>query len=125
MSDSEVIAAIRACHLKANIGWIEDMGRRPKHQNGRPIVIHWDQAWVDPGGTIFGHGPYLHVPITNYWSEDEETVHRVYAPARLQRRLAKRWCRRAAGAEKVAGGPRAHVGGTHDQSALPDTGRVE
>jgi hypothetical protein len=31
----------------------------------------------------------LHVPIRNYWATNERTVHRVYPPARLRRRLAK------------------------------------
>jgi hypothetical protein len=87
-----VIAAIRRNHLKADIGWIEDQGEHPVHpSNDCPIVIHWSRAWVDPGGTIFGDGPYLHVPIEGYWGHSgkaEETVHRVYPPARLRRRLA-------------------------------------
>lgn len=82
MTDADVIAAIRAKHLKANIGWCE---------RKRNITIHWNRAWVDKGGTIFGDGPYLHVPITNYWGTQEETVHRVYPPARLRRRLARLW----------------------------------
>lgn len=89
MTHAEVIAAIRRDHLKANIGWIEAMVPPPKHRNGNPIHVHWDRAWVDEGGTVFGAGPYLHVPIMNYWSTDEETVHRVYPPARLRRRLRK------------------------------------
>jgi hypothetical protein len=92
MSEKQVIAAIRANHLKANIGWINDKGRRPRHSsNGYPIRIHWKRAWLDPGGTVFGDGPYLHVPIKGYWGEPGETVHRVYPPARLRRQLAKRW----------------------------------
>jgi hypothetical protein len=87
VTDAEVITAIRAQHLKANIGWIEAQGRRPKHPgNGHAIILHWDRAWVDCGGTIFGEGPYLHVPITNYWASNEETVHRVYPPARRHER---------------------------------------
>ena len=80
MTEQEVIALIRANHLKANIGWCE---------RKRSVTLHWDRAWVDMGGTIFGDGPYLHVPITNYWGTGEETVHRVYPPARLRRRLQK------------------------------------
>ena len=91
MTDADVIAAIRANHLKANIGWIEDMGANPTHSTGAPIVLHWDRAWLDPGGTIFGSGPYVKLPITGYWGTHEETTHRVYPPARLQRRLAKHW----------------------------------
>jgi len=92
MSEADIIAAIRKCHLKANIGWIEAMGRRPRHpQTRKPITIQWDRAWVDVGGTVFGPGPYLHVPITGYWGGTEETEHRVYPPARLRRRLAQWW----------------------------------
>jgi hypothetical protein len=90
MSDAEIVAAIRAHHLKANIGWVESLGRDPVHSGGMPITIHWDRAWVDKGGTVFGEGPYLHVPITGYWGDNEETVHRVYPPARLRRKLARR-----------------------------------
>lgn len=103
MTDKQVIAAIRATHLKANIGWIEDQGRRPKHSwNGQPIRIHWPRAWLDPGGTVFGDGPYLHVPITGYWGEPDETVHRVYPPARLRRQLAKRWKSKAEAQDRRA-----------------------
>ena len=84
MKDAEVIAAIRRCHLKANIGHIE---------RKRGVTLRWDMAWVDPGGTIFGPGPYVKLPITNYWGGGESTVHRVYAPARLRRKLASAWTR--------------------------------
>jgi hypothetical protein len=77
MSAQEIIAAIRQTHLKANIRHFE---------NHPDAVIHWDRAWVDPGGTIFGPGPYLKVPIT--W-DGEDIVQRVYAPARLRRRLQR------------------------------------
>ena len=80
MNDEDVIAAIRANHLKANIGWFE--------QGTECAVIHWERATVDPGGTIFGLGPYLKVPVT--WN-GETIPRRVYAPARLRRRLAKLW----------------------------------
>lgn len=96
MTDQDVVAAIRANHLKANIGWIEDLGPTPMHSSGVPIVLHWERAWLDPGGTIFGHGPYVKLPITGYWGTDEETTHRVYPPARLQRQLAKKWAREGA-----------------------------
>lgn len=95
LTDADVIAAIRANHLKANIGWCE---------RKRSVTLHWDRAWVDPGGTYFGGGPYLKLPITNYWGEGEETVHRVYPPARLMRRLAKIW---AGGSQApLAGSPK-------------------
>jgi hypothetical protein len=90
MTKADMIAALRANHLKANVGWIEALGDRPMHVSGAPIVIHWDRAWIDPGGTVFGPGPYLHVPITSFWGAGEETTHRVYPPARLRRRLASR-----------------------------------
>ncbi len=80
MTDADVIAAIRKMHLKANIAEIE---RDPA------CTVHWNQATVDIGGTIFGPGPYLHVPISGQgW---DGTRRRVYPPARLQRRLTKRW----------------------------------
>lgn len=78
MSEQEVIAAIRANHLKANI----DQFEREPEKLGTP---QWDKAWVDPGGTIFGPGPYLKVPIVG--GEWDGTVQRVYPPARLRRRL--------------------------------------
>lgn len=89
MTDAEVIAAIRANHLKANI-------RSPYY-----VRHYWDRAWLDPGGTIFGDGPYVKLPVD--WrrydfgdprgDETDEVVIRVYAPARLRRRLAKLWVR--------------------------------
>jgi hypothetical protein len=82
MTDAEVVAAIRAKHLKANIDHFE---RDPEFW-GRP---DWDRAWVDPGGTIFGSGPYLHVPIVG--GDADGTQQRVYAPERLRRKLAKVW----------------------------------
>jgi hypothetical protein len=75
MTDAEIIAAIRKDHLKANIAAYE-----------AHYAVHWDRARVDPGGTIFGPGPYLKVPVS--WC-DEELVIRVYPPARLRRRLAR------------------------------------
>jgi hypothetical protein len=89
MTDADVIAAIRSNHLKANIGWCE---------RKRSVKLHWDRAWLDPGGTVFGDGPYVKLPITNYWGTGEETVHRVYAPARLLRRLRRHWSPPAADA---------------------------
>ena len=86
MTDAAVIAAIRANHLKANI------------HNRFYVRQYWDRAWLDPGGTIFGPGPYVKLPVD--WlraegsDETEEVVIRVYAPARLQRQLAKRWTRK-------------------------------
>jgi hypothetical protein len=85
VTDAEVIAAIRQCHLKANI-------RNPYY-----VRHHWADAWVDPGGTIFGPGPYVHLPVDWLVREgSDETwrvVIRVYPPARLRRRLAQRWRR--------------------------------
>lgn len=83
MSDREVIDAIRARHLKANIS------------NPYYVRHHWDRAWVDQGGTIFGPGPYVHLPVD--WliregsDECDEVTIRVYAPERLRKRLWKAW----------------------------------
>jgi hypothetical protein len=83
MTDADVIDAIRRCHLKANI---DDFERDPSSD------VQWDRATIDVGGTpIFGNGPYLHVPVV---TTEDECVVRVYPPARLRRRLAKRWVRR-------------------------------
>ena len=85
MTDQEVIAAIRQNHLKANI------------RDTAYVRHHWDEAWVDPGGTIFGAGPYVKLPVD--WlirdgsDETERVVIRVYAPARLRRRLVQKWRR--------------------------------
>jgi hypothetical protein len=79
VSPHEIIAAIRREHLKANIA---------KFEVDPQAVIHWDRAWVDSGGTIFGPGPYLKVPVSHPgWGE---TVHRVYPTARLRRRFTAR-----------------------------------
>lgn len=89
VTDAEVIAAIRANHLRSNISQ-----RCYVHH-------HWDRAWVDPGGTVFGFGPYVKLPVD--WllrpgsDETAEVVIRVYAPARLRRRLARLWQRSNAG----------------------------
>ena len=73
MTDREVIEAIRANHLKANID---------AHERGETgAVVRWDRAWLDRGGTIFGAGPYAKVPIE---FEDDEIVVRVYPPERLR-----------------------------------------
>ena len=95
MTDADVIAAIRANHLKANIAGFE---------TAPDWVVLWDAATVDPGGTVFGPGPYLHVPIVGPVVAGYELlprrpgqgwgnriVVRVYPPARLRRRLAKLW----------------------------------
>ncbi len=75
MTDAEVIAAIQKCHLKANIQHVPSSRQR------------WSQAWLDLGGTIFGPGPYVKLPVG---SGDARVVIRVYPPARLRRQLAKR-----------------------------------
>lgn len=82
MTDMDVIAAIRRSHLKANIA---------RFELDPEAVILWDRAYIDPGGTIFGPGPYLKVPVMCPSWADGITVHRVYAPARLRRLLAARW----------------------------------
>jgi hypothetical protein len=82
MSDNEIITAIRAQHLKKNIRAFE----------GKPgCTLHWRRAHVDPGGTIFGPGPYVKLPITvtarSHWGVRDELTIRVYPTARLRRRL--------------------------------------
>jgi hypothetical protein len=85
MTDAEVIAAIRQRHLKANIAEYEDGCSKCN-----PRVIRWDLAFVDRGGSLFGPGPYLHVPVILLSPLDLVWI-RVYAPARLRRRLAREW----------------------------------
>lgn len=84
MTDADVIAAIRANHLETNIS------------NRYYVRHHWDRAWVDQGGTIFGPGPYVKLPVDLATNDEpnsptEEVTIRVYAPARLRRRLARLW----------------------------------
>lgn len=81
VTKAEVVAAIRRSHLKANIDQFE---------KEKTATVHWNRAWIDPGGTIFGPGPYLKVPVTSK-AFGGSTLCRVYAPARLQRRLAAAW----------------------------------
>lgn len=84
MSEAErkALAAIRATHLQANIGG---------HERGMTGgVPQWDAAWLDPGGVIWGPGPYAKVPI--HFPEGGsgwDIVVRVYPPERLRKRLAK------------------------------------
>jgi len=75
MTDAEVIAAIKANHLQANVAQIERSG----------MTLNWDRAYVDPGGTVFGPGPYLRV----YVNEDPSMAIRVYPPERLRKRLVQ------------------------------------
>lgn len=86
MTDAEVLAVIRTRHLKANIG---DYEKDPPVER---VTVHWDRAWLDPGGTLFGPGPYAKVPISLLDFHDEIVV-RVYPPAALRRRLAREWQR--------------------------------
>lgn len=84
MTDVEVIAAIRRQHLKANI------------ENHCYVRHYWKLAWLDVGG-VFCEGPYVHLPVD--WlvrkgsRQTERVTIRVFAPARLRRRLARKWCR--------------------------------
>jgi hypothetical protein len=108
MTDTEIVAAIRANHRKANIAGYE--------AGVDGAEIHWDRAWIDPG---LGGGLYAKVPITLHFTpeqaaswrdfiqsiraergmtpealpegygESDEIVVRVYPPARLRRRLTK------------------------------------
>lgn len=87
LSDVEVIAAIRAMHLKSGIAAWED----------RPDLQHWDRASLDPGGTIFGPGPYVKLPVSLLGPLGEvcdEVTIRVFPPKHLQRRLSRQWVRK-------------------------------
>lgn len=83
MTDKDVIVAIQQNHRRANI------------RNREYVRHHWDAAWVDKGGTVFGPGPYVHLPvdmlIREGSAETERVTIRVYAPERLRKRLAKAW----------------------------------
>lgn len=82
--DAKIIALIRADHLKANIGHFE--------RDTKSSILHWDEAWIDPGGTIFGPpgAPYLKVPVTSrLFSDEDKLPRRVYATARLRRKLTR------------------------------------
>ena len=86
MTDTEVIVAIRKNHLRANIAEFDD--------NPERAILHWDRAWIDPGGTIFGEGPYVKLPLTynaEWYGIKEEITIRVYAPERLRKRLIRCW----------------------------------
>jgi len=82
MTDTEIIEIVRAHHLRANIG--DPVYRHPR----------WHEAWVDPGGGIFGPGPYVHLPIDLLVSRageaTERVVIRVYPDARGRRLLRRR-----------------------------------
>lgn len=78
MTEAEVLVAIRANHYRASLSGYEKRG----------ATVHWDKAWVDPGGVIWGLGPYAKVPIT---FDGDELVIRVYPPERLRKRLAAKW----------------------------------
>lgn len=77
MTKSALIAAIRTHHLRVNIA---------QYEADPTARILWHRARIDPGGTLFGPGPYLKVPV---WIGRERTVHRVYPPAWLRRRLLR------------------------------------
>jgi hypothetical protein len=38
----------------------------------------WNAAWVDPGGTIWGPGPYLKLPFK--WPTGEDGAERIFCP---------------------------------------------
>lgn len=73
----QIIAAIRQQHLQANIA---------EYEQDPAVTIHWDQASVVPGWSIFGTGPYLHVPVS--LADGDRVVIRVYPPERLRKTLA-------------------------------------
>lgn len=96
MTEREIIEAIRANHLKANI------------RNTCYVRHYWDEAWLDTGPGLFAKGPYVKLPVD--WlvregsDETERVVIRVYPPERLRRKLADAVARTGGG---VTGGPRA------------------
>ena len=50
----------------------------------------WGCAWVDPGGTIFGPGPYLKLPCTgDNLDLVDTTTHRVFAPGGYEGRTVE------------------------------------
>jgi hypothetical protein len=49
---------------------------------------YWDRAYLDPGGTIWGPGPYLKLPYGD-GAPKWEAVTRVFVPSRLRR--CKTW----------------------------------
>lgn len=82
LTSAEVLAIIREKHLKASLRWFHK-------QPG--VVIHWDRAWLDPGGVIFGLGPYAKVPVT--LTDNDQRVIRVHVAEPLRKRLARLWIR--------------------------------
>ena len=73
MTDAEIIAAIRKMHLTIDVP--------------PDAVLDWERATVDPGGTFFGPGLYLHVPVTT--CDGDRLVVRANAPKRIRKRLAR------------------------------------
>jgi hypothetical protein len=94
MTDAEVIAVIRVTHTWSNI---KD-----------PLFVrhYWDKATLDPGGTIFGPGPYVHLPVdyiaNRQTGETERLVIRVYPSERVRRTLERLWVSTASGEVQAA-----------------------
>lgn len=82
MTDQDVIDAIRDRHLPCE--WPLEPGPDADYR------VDWDDATVDPGGTVFGPGPYLHVRIEMADGSDEWVI-RVYPPEPLRQHLAAAW----------------------------------
>lgn len=50
----------------------------------------WHLAYSDPGGTIFGPGPYLKLPMTGDDGDlSDQTTHRVRPPGGYENRTVK------------------------------------
>jgi hypothetical protein len=94
-------------------------------------VPDWSRAWVDPGGTIFGPGPYLHVPdrhVSDPWEEDPEddVSRRVYCPYGYPEEGVRFWVREAFQASSYCPGEYGGVGEVgyplHAQPPQPPAG---
>lgn len=88
--DRDIVRAVRANHLRANIAQYEDGAP------GCVYRLHWRIAFVDG----LGHAPYVHLPVSitePNGPKNDRIVIRVYPPKRLADRLIKlygyRWGR--------------------------------
>jgi hypothetical protein len=101
LCDREVLAAIRKSHYRAPY-------EKRSEWDPKAPRLQWGAAWIDPGGVVFGLGPYAKVPVVE-WNEEKGqwvpygsrgegatggVVVRVYPkPERLRQRLHDQWDR--------------------------------